>query len=116
MAVMGLLGGAADEVRFCPGSTDRERGGRPPDGSGEGPGLEAIERHETPTRNRTVVSVSQQTEKFSHRAAKSGRHTRRLFSGRTVTGFDFWEKLGWLRCVGGLFRPATPTKRARRVV
>ena len=36
---MGLLEGAADEVRFCPGSTETERGAGPPVFSGVGPWL-----------------------------------------------------------------------------
>ena len=43
LPVRGLLEGAADEVRFCPGSTETERGGGPPVFSGVGPWLgEAI--------------------------------------------------------------------------
>ena len=39
LPVRGLLEGAADEVRFCPGSTETERGGGAPVFSGVGPWL-----------------------------------------------------------------------------
>lgn len=58
LPVTGLLEGAADEVRFCPGSTETERGGGPPVFSGVGPWLgEAMTKNDSEHNTRLETDV-----------------------------------------------------------